>query len=250
MADTAPSCANCRKSAAAANLSALKACAKCKTTQYCSRDCQKADWKTHKKICSTNASRTFGPNVEHSSSYSAVHVKDLDKHVPNPFTKLDQGKYLHDRSEQDVYKLLIDSFRLRQADEASLEGKTTPNSIYSGASSSIGPFRQYIAKAGSRPNMLPPWWNDEKQKECETYAESRAWNDLRRKVTKQEVIEHYGDQKMPMQLRMLAEAVYGVGLMGQDGTFMRKQMMQMEKGGPPGGQFMSMLGVDLTGQRG
>lgn len=37
----------------------LKQCAKCNATPYCSRDCQKADWKTHKKICGKqeNASR-------------------------------------------------------------------------------------------------------------------------------------------------------------------------------------------------
>jgi hypothetical protein len=244
MADTAHTCAYCKKTAAATNLTNLNVCAKCKTTQYCNRDCQKADWKAHKKICSTNASRAFvNANVEHSSSYSAARLKDLEKHIPNPFTKLDQGKYLYDRSENDVYKLLIDSFRMRQADESSLEGKTTANSIYSGASSSIGPFRQYLAKASTRTNMLPPWWNAEKQKECEDFGESGAWNDLRRKVTKQEIIEHYGDQKMPMQLRMFAEAVYGAGLMGQDGTFMRKQMMQMENGGPAGSQFMSMMGM-------
>ena len=51
MADESPACANCKKTATAANLASLKACAKCKTTQYCGRDCQKADWKTHKKVC-------------------------------------------------------------------------------------------------------------------------------------------------------------------------------------------------------
>jgi splicing suppressor protein 51 len=48
---------------------------------------------------------------------------------------------------------------------------------------------------------------------------------------------------MPMQLRIFAEAVYGAGSMGQDGTFMRKPMMQMEQGGPNGGGLMSMLSV-------
>ena len=67
------------------------------------------------------------------------------------------------------------------------------------------------------------------------------WNDLRRKVSKQEMIQHYGDMKMPMQLRMLAEAVTGVGLVGQDGTRMRKQMVETEKEGPSGGHVTTMF---------
>jgi len=45
-----------------------------------------------------------------------------------------------------------------------------------------------------------------------------------------------------MQVRMLAEAVYGVGSMGQDGTMVRRQLMQMEQGGPDGG-VMSMFNM-------
>lgn len=29
-------------------------CSKCRTTRYCSKTCQKEDWKTHKKICQKN----------------------------------------------------------------------------------------------------------------------------------------------------------------------------------------------------
>ncbi|KAJ4366120.1 hypothetical protein N0V83_007755 [Neocucurbitaria cava] len=244
MADETPACANCEKTAAAANLASLKACAKCKTTQYCGRDCQKADWKTHKKICAKNASEAFvEANAEHSNTYSAGRLKDLEKHEPKPFTRLDEGKYLHDRPEKDVFKLLIDSFRMRQADDFNLEHKTTPNSVYAGASSSIVPFRQYLAKAATRRNILPSWWTADKQKECEAFGESGAWSDLRRKVTKQEMIQHYGDDKMPMQVRMLAEAVYGVGTMGQDGSGARRMMMRMENGGSGNDQIMSMLNL-------
>lgn len=239
MADTTPKCANCKKTAADANLDTLKACAKCKTTQYCDRDCQKVDWKSHKKICA-NASRAFvEANAEYSNNYSAPRLKNLDTHISNPFTKLDQAKYLHDRSEKDVNQLLIDSFRMRQADDLNFENKKHPRGIHSGAASSIEPFKEYLAKAAHR-SLLPPWWNDDKQKVCETAGESGP---LRRAVSKDEMVQHYGDSKMPMQLRMLAEAVYGVGTMGQDGTFMRKQMMMMEQGGPGNGQVMSMLGL-------
>jgi splicing suppressor protein 51 len=135
MADAIPACETCKKTASAANVDALKQCAKCKKTVYCSRECQKADWKAHKNICALQAQAAF--KAEDSSTYSSPRLNDLETHIPNPFTRLDEGKYLHDRLEKDVYKLLIDSFRLRQADECNLENKTTPRSIYTGASSSI-----------------------------------------------------------------------------------------------------------------
>lgn len=204
----------------------------------------------HKKICAKYANaelNAFLNNIpaDHSSTYSPPRLKNLDVHIANPFTKLDEGKFLYDRTQKDVFKLLIDSFRLRQADEANLEGKVTPNSLYIGAASGIGLFRQYLAKAGTIPNLLPPWWNAEKKKECEEFGESGAWSDLRTKVSKQEVIEHYGDGKAPMQIRMLAEAIIGMGIMGQNGAGMRKMMMEMERPGP--GSMESTL-VDVSKQ--
>lgn len=224
----ADACAHCSKTAADCNVATLNQCAKCKTTRYCSRDCQKADWKVHKKMCANQANTNatgdayVEANTTHSSNYSSPHLRDLEKHEPKPFTRLQEGNFLHDRPEKDVYKLLIDSFRMRQQDDKKLENKTTPRSVYTGASSSIDPFRKYLAQAATRPGLLPPWWTSEKQKECEAFAESGAWQDVRKKVTKEEVIQHYGDEKAPMQVRMLAEAVYGAGSMGQSGAGMRQ----------------------------
>ena len=33
----------------------LRPCSKCQTVRYCSRDCQKKDWKVHKKTCASAA---------------------------------------------------------------------------------------------------------------------------------------------------------------------------------------------------
>lgn len=246
MADT---CAHCQKTAS--EVGNLKACAKCQTTRYCSRDCQKAHWKEHKKICSKNAasrsaaSNASASNTEHNTSYESPAVTNLQKQIPNPFTRLDKHTYLHDRPEEDVYKLLIDSFRLRQEDNFVHEGKTDAKSVYSGAASSIEGFRKYLQLASSRSKVLPPWWDADKQKDCEDLGESDTeWSNLKHKVKKQDLVDRYGDQKMPMQLRMMAEIVYGRGPGGQDGTGMRRMMMNMEaNNGVEGQEVMSMLSL-------
>jgi hypothetical protein len=42
-------CANCGRRQSGEK--AFAACAKCKSVRYCSQDCQKVDWRTHKKSC-------------------------------------------------------------------------------------------------------------------------------------------------------------------------------------------------------
>lgn len=51
MADkSAPKCNYCSK-ARSTDSATLSRCGKCQTTLYCSRDCQTADWKIHKRVC-------------------------------------------------------------------------------------------------------------------------------------------------------------------------------------------------------
>ncbi|KAK1442124.1 hypothetical protein BgAZ_401540 [Babesia gibsoni] len=45
-------CENCRKEDSKA--APLKICSRCKKVKYCSQQCQKEDWRFHKRICNTN----------------------------------------------------------------------------------------------------------------------------------------------------------------------------------------------------
>lgn len=175
------------------------------------------------------------------STTSTARLKNIEKHEPKPFTKLDQGTYLHDRPQTDVFKLLIDAFRLAESDDHDYEGHVDQDSLLSGTQpDSRKPFRRYLDQAAQKPNLLPPWWNNAKKEECIQFGLNAEWSNLRYAVEKPDIIEHYGDPKMPMQLRMLTEAIRGRGPMGQDGTHVRRTMMSLENGDLPNATLMHL----------
>lgn len=148
-----------------------------------------------------------------------------------PFTHLDKGTWLHHRPEIDVYRLLIDSYRLRVEDTYTMDGELMEGSLYAGNTSGLRGFRHFLRAAATISGLLPPWWNAEKRAACERLGmDASQWSDLRCAVEKSDIIEQYGDPQFPMQLRMLAEAVYKRGPGGSDGRQMRKMMASMERG--------------------
>ncbi|KAI0009811.1 hypothetical protein F4779DRAFT_337971 [Xylariaceae sp. FL0662B] len=243
-------CGRCGK---AKQESEMRRCPNCEGTYYCNRTCQRADYKNHQnagcardKSASANEAapsiaaptgntRSTGSSSRNASSGALRHT------VSKPFTLLDKGTYLHDRPEEDVYKLLIDSYRLRMDDTAKFDGIREPDSLYGGASDGLRGFQGFLAKAKARPNLLPPWWKDDKQAECEALGNGSGWSSLRNKIDKGNINSHYRDDKFAMQLRMLAEDIYGRGIGGANGTGMRQMMVAMESGrGPPVTSFLSM----------
>ncbi|KAK3357281.1 hypothetical protein B0T25DRAFT_566581 [Lasiosphaeria hispida] len=191
-------CVSCNKSPPEVT---LKNCAKCRESQYCSRDYQEADWKTHNVL---------------TSSGTRGATKGLDGVVSNPFTRLDNGTYLQNRSETDVFRLVVDSYRLRLTDD--------------GLPPSPSQFGRHLRLAESRAGMLPSWWNAIKAQASANFGSpaNTSTVQLTHPVFESDIIEHYGNSEFPMQLRMLAEAICGSSPAGQDGTMMRKMLAGME----------------------
>jgi len=244
---TPAQCASCAKTASSGV--SLRRCAKCLTTQYCSRDCQKADWKQHKKVCAQNAStrNTTGsasnpPNVGSNASTNArTPLKNLIAPIDKPFHALHDQKWLHNRPEADVYKLLIDTYRLRMEDDYNLSGDADMDSIYGGAPNGYDGFRRFLDEIEAQNReLLPSWWSEEKARECERAGRRDGWSSLNRAIKKSDVIAHYGDPMFPMQLRMFGEQIYGTGPGGQSGSAMLQAQMMGEDGG------VNMTHIDVS----
>lgn len=231
---TMSACEKCNKSPPEVS---LKHCAQCSTTPYCSRECQKADWKVHKKLCGKQTSESgtgSTPGTESNPTSQPGLPKGLDRPTSKPFNRLDNGTWLHDRPEKDVFRLLIDAYRMRVEDMYTFEGDADEDSIYSGNSDGITGFKRFLAAVERAQNgkLLPGWWTAEKKAECVAFgANGGDWSNLNSAVEKSDINEHYGDPRSAMQLRMFAEAVYGHGPGGSDGTSMRKALAAMEGGG-------------------
>ena len=248
MADTPATtarCANCAKLQSDSGVN-LKRCAKCQTTHYCSRECQKTNWKAHKKICASNAASAAsrpssvpaGTGNASPHTFSTLHdpnegnnnARALAVDMDKPFHRLHAKTWLHDRPERDVFTLLIDTYRLRMEDDYKA-GDVDDSSIYGGAADGRSGFRQFLRLAEKQPALLPSWWSREKATECIAFGLSGGWSALDCAVEKSDIMEQYGSPVMPMQLRMFGEQVYKIGPWGQSGASMMQLQMQAEKRG-------------------
>ncbi|KAL2839186.1 hypothetical protein BJY01DRAFT_250604 [Aspergillus pseudoustus] len=182
----------------------FRLCAKCRLTRYCSRGWLKADYKIHKKICSQNAAAR-----EHMNNPP----RHLSKLVKKPYHKLRDRAWLHDRPRQDVYRMLIDAYRLRMDDEWRSSGQADPKSIYcEGVDSGHDGFHTFIMQAdiadvaNGSAKLMPHDWNVTDVIECVTQysMKKEAWSSLSQKINEDYVYEHYRSYSLGQQLRIFA----------------------------------------------
>jgi splicing suppressor protein 51 len=154
MADVASSpvitCTRCKRPPP--NAEDIKNCDECQIA-YCSTDCLKADKKKHQKHC----------RYRTEAGGNANNIKGLVAPTNLPFTRLDRGMYLHHRPRRDVFRLLLDCYRLHVEESINFDGIKAPNNLPAG-------FQQFLALATQRPNFLPAWWDDEAATQCRSLA--------------------------------------------------------------------------------
>ncbi|KAL7809762.1 hypothetical protein V8C26DRAFT_438270 [Trichoderma gracile] len=204
----------------------LLTCENCKAVQYCSIICQQRDWKAHRNIFCVNPI-----NIPVDILARPHKAPFLMATIANPFARLSQGAWLHDRHKQDVYVLLIDSFRLREYDDWTYGGTSNADSVYSGRPSSCPAFRRFLDQAEAK-GLMPPWWTDHARVECLTKGADRSadnWHDLHAMAQDVEVVVVYEAAIMAMQLRMFAETVLGSGPAGTDGRLLLQHMVVIEE---------------------
>jgi hypothetical protein len=134
--------------------------------------------------------------------------------IPNPFQRIKDKKWLHDRPKEDVYKLLIDAYRLRMDDDYKFLGLEQPNTPYADANCDGTASLEIFLRMAELSSLLPTWWDESETTACVESAKLLTWSNTAIKITADYVRSYYEDPSMPMQLRISAEQVVRKDMIG------------------------------------
>ena len=127
-------------------------------------------------------------------------------------SSLVQDDFLHRLSEKNCFIRLIDCYRMRAEDDCKFAYDR--HGLYDDEDP-LEDFQEFLNLAQTRKGLLPGWWNGDKRKACERLAmDSKQWAFVGKKIEKADIMRHYGDNMMPMKIRLLGEKIYGQRVQG------------------------------------
>ena len=207
----------------------LEACPRCEGSLYCCDECRVLDLKAHEPICAATRSAKGLDKKAPAQSPEPSWEPQLDVIVEQPFHKLQAKTWLHGRSEQDVYKLLVDTYRLRLDEECAYPGLCHSIRIPSNTEKEmVEEFRRFLELAELRTGLLPTWWSDEKAIACVAFGTAQGEQFLDEAVMAKDIMDKYRNQQLPLQLRILGEQVYGTGPGGYSSYSRMERMIMIE----------------------
>lgn len=224
----------------------LKRCTRCRSAQYCSRTCQRADWKRgHQQRCSVGAIMVGNNYLDSLSTEEMAMDQLIDAYRlrvedEKLYCRRLRGRYAtkhpdaqgnNDEILQNAFQDFRDFLDLAAAgldnDEDDSVSSSSPSSsshdndtdTNSASSPTPSSSSSVSTTTKNKQSILPRWWNAEKRACCEQRAlnqsdDQNTWSTLLRPAGKDDILDHYQDKSMPMKLRMLAERVYGSDVMG------------------------------------
>ncbi|PNY27807.1 Uncharacterized protein TCAP_02267 [Tolypocladium capitatum] len=159
----------------------------------------------------------------------------LDDPVTFAFHRLTYNTWFEGRCWTDVFKLIIESYRLRVATQRDLDGKPrhVPNDEKRAVADGL---RKFLHLAEEVPELLPKEWNWVHAARCKVLAgdeDIKNWYSLEYLPNEDEIAEWYQDNFFPAQLQIFAKLVYGTDVADQDAEILWGMMLvgeEMAKG--------------------
>ena len=182
--------------------SPIKRCSRCHIPQYCSVACQKANWASHKNDCEPERNtrvhletRPGGP----SNSRPAPDASDVAQHL------------LSNISNDEAYRRLIDTFRLRASDTLTMGGAGEVGFSYDMRTG--GPpkdeFHNFLVKA-RKNDLLPPWFDGNAQHTCMDIAmDPQKDLYIGYSIDIQDIENEYKDKAIAVEMRAVAAHAMG-----------------------------------------
>ncbi|POR38511.1 Uncharacterized protein TPAR_01298 [Tolypocladium paradoxum] len=155
----------------------------------------------------------------------------LDNPVTFAFTRLTYNTWFEGRCWTDVFKLLIDAYRLRLAAQRDLDGK--PRRVPDEEKREVADgLRKFLDLAEEVPGLLPLGWNWVHAARCRILAgrndDITNWYSLEYLPNEDEMVEWYEDLFFPLQLQIFAKLVYGTDVPRQNAKILWRIMLQSE----------------------